>query len=78
MIATLRAVQLFLILFVAVGFPTAASAQLFPSSCTTTAQCPDGFSCQTEFLGSRILSVRILQFGCRVFQTGQLMYLGDM
>lgn len=40
-------------LFFAVAFimPTATLAQLNPTSCSSTAQCPDGFSCQTGFLG---------------------------
>ena len=31
--------------------PVNAFAQLNPTLCTTTAQCPDGLSCQTGFLG---------------------------
>jgi Cys-rich repeat protein len=51
MTATKRAIQFALFLVIVLAFPTASRAQLFPSPCTTNAQCPDGFTCQPGFFG---------------------------
>lgn len=54
MIVILRAAQLLLVLVLIFIFPVPASAQLFPSPCTSAGQCPDGFICRTGFLNSRV------------------------
>ena len=51
MSAMKRAIYLSLSLAFVLAFPAAAAAQLNPTLCSNTAQCPDGQSCQTGFLG---------------------------
>jgi len=51
MSATKRAIFLSLSLALAMAVPAAAVAQQNPSPCSSTAQCPDGMSCQPGFLG---------------------------
>ena len=51
MIVRQRKLQLSLFVALVFAFPTAAFAQLYPSLCSSNAQCPDGFICKTGFLG---------------------------
>jgi len=51
MSAKRRAIYLSLSLLFVLVFPATAPAQLNPTPCTSTAQCPDGMSCQAGFFG---------------------------
>ena len=46
-----RAHRVVLFVMLLLAFPAVSIAQQFPSSCTSTAQCPDGTSCQVGAFG---------------------------
>jgi hypothetical protein len=76
MTAAIRATALILLLAAPVVLSTATRAQLNPTPCTSTAQCPDGLSCQPGFFGLKFCLFEYCNTDSTCTRPGALCTLG--